>query len=107
MREKLVSLEQAAKLVRTGDKVIMMGGLDNTPMALLREIVRGETTELNTVGVVGASMNLDFLVGAGRTATRGDLRLQLPALRPGRPQLPAPPERRPGQDEGQHLRRPL
>lgn len=69
MREKLVSLEQAANLVRTGDKVIMMGGLDNTPMALLREIVRGETTELNTVGVVGASMNLDFLVGAGRTAT--------------------------------------
>ena len=35
MREKLVTLEQAAKLVRTGDKVIMMGGLDNTPMALL------------------------------------------------------------------------
>ena len=69
MREKLVTLEQAASLVRTGDKVIMMGGLDNTPMALLREIVRGETTELNTVGVVGASMNLDFLVGAGRTAT--------------------------------------
>ena len=69
MREKLVTLEQAANLVRTGDKVIMMGGLDNTPMALLREIVRGETTELNTVGVVGASMNLDFLVGAGRTAT--------------------------------------
>lgn len=69
MREKLVTLEQAANLVRTGDKVIMMGGLDNTPMALLREIVRGETTELNAVGVVGASMNLDFLVGAGRTAT--------------------------------------
>ena len=69
MRDKLVSLEQAAKLVRTGDKVIMMGGLDNTPMALLREIVRGEASELNTVGVVGASMNLDFLVGAGRTST--------------------------------------
>ena len=33
MRDKLVTLEQAAKLVRTGDKVIMMGGLDYTPMA--------------------------------------------------------------------------
>ena len=36
MRHKLVTLEQVAKLVRTGDKVIMMGGLDYTPMALLR-----------------------------------------------------------------------
>ena len=69
MREKRVSLEQAAKLVRNGDKVIMMGGLDYTPMALLREIVRGGTSDLNTLGVVGASLNLDFLVGAGRTAT--------------------------------------
>ena len=69
MREKLVSLEQVAKLVRNGDKVIMMGGLDYTPMALLREIVRGGTSDLNTLGVVGASLNLDFLVGAGRTAT--------------------------------------
>ncbi len=69
MRDKLVTLEQAANLVRTGDKVIMMGGLDYTPMALLREIVRGGTTDLNTLGVVGASLNLDFLVGAGRTAT--------------------------------------
>ena len=69
MREKLVSLKQAAKLVRNGDKVIMMGGLDYTPMALLRQIVRGGTSDLNTLGVVGASLNLDFLVGAGRTAT--------------------------------------
>ncbi len=69
MREKLVSLEQAAKLVRNGDKVIMMGGLDYTPMALLREIVRDGTSDLNTLGVVGASLNLDFLVGAGRTAS--------------------------------------
>ena len=69
MRDKLATLEQAAKLVRNGDKVIMMGGLDYTPMALLREIVRGGTSDLNTLGVVGASLNLDFLVGAGRTAT--------------------------------------
>lgn len=69
MRDKLTTLEQAAKLVRNGDKVIMMGGLDYTPMALLREIVRGGTSDLNTLGVVGASLNLDFLVGAGRTAT--------------------------------------
>lgn len=69
MRQKLVSLDQAAGLVRDGDKVIMAGGLDYTPMAFLREIVRNGTTDLNTLGVVGASLNLDFLVGAGRTAT--------------------------------------
>ena len=68
MRDKLVTLEQAAKLVRHRRQSDNDGGLDYTPMALLREIVRGGTTDLNTLGVVGASLNLDFLVGAGRTA---------------------------------------
>ena len=69
MRDKIVSIDQAVKLVSNGDKVIMMGGLSFTPMALLRELVRSGVSDLETVGVVGASLNLDFLVGAGRTAT--------------------------------------
>ena len=69
MREKLVSLEQAVKIVRDGDQVIFSGGMDWTPMALLRELVRKGTKDLNTLGVVGGAMNLDFLVGAGATKT--------------------------------------
>jgi acyl CoA:acetate/3-ketoacid CoA transferase alpha subunit len=40
MREKLVSLEQAAKIVRDGDRIIFNGDMEWTPMALLRELVR-------------------------------------------------------------------
>ncbi len=69
MRSKVVSIDVAARMVRNGDVVIMMGGMEFTPMALLREIVRADIKELNTVGVVGGAMNLDFLVGAGVTAT--------------------------------------
>ena len=69
MREKLVGLEQATKIVRDGDQVIFSGGMDWTPMALLRELVRKGVKDLNTVGVVGGAMNLDFLIGAGATAT--------------------------------------
>lgn len=78
MRDKIIGLEQAAKLVRDGDQVIMMGGMDFTPMALLREMVRARIKGLRTVGVVGGAINLDFLVGAGATASveTCDLNLQ-------------------------------
>lgn len=69
MREKLVSLERAASIVRDGDQVIFNGGMDWTPMALLRQLVRNGVSGLHTVGVVGGAMNLDFLIGAGLTAT--------------------------------------
>ena len=69
MRDKILPLEQAAKLVRDGAQVIMMGGMDFTPMALLREIVRSRVKGLHTIGVVGGAINLDFLIGAGATAS--------------------------------------
>ena len=69
MREKLVSLEQAASIVRDGSQVVFDNGMDWTPMAMLRELVRRGVKDLNTVGVVGGGMNLDFLIGAGVTAT--------------------------------------
>ena len=69
MRDKLVTIEQAAGIVRQGDRVIFNGGMDWTPMALLRELVRQGTGELRTLGVVGGAMNLDFLIGADATAT--------------------------------------
>ncbi|MFQ5872786.1 MAG: CoA transferase [Dehalococcoidia bacterium] len=69
MRDKVVPLEQLVKFVRDGDQVVMTGGLDFTPMALLREIVRAGVKGLHTIGVVGGAINLDFLVGADATAS--------------------------------------
>jgi len=69
MREKLGSLEQAAKIVRDGDRIIFNGDMDWAPMALLRELVRNGIQNLHTIGVVGGAINLDFLIGAGATAT--------------------------------------
>jgi len=69
MREKLVSLEQAAEMIRDGDQIIFNGDMNWTPTALLRELVRKKIRNLHTIGVVGGAMNLDFLIGAGATAT--------------------------------------
>lgn len=69
MRQKLVALEDAAKIVRDGSEIIFHGGMDYTPMAMLRHLLRTGVKNLNTIGVVGAAMNLDLLIGAGVTAT--------------------------------------
>ena len=63
MREKLVGIGQAAKIVRDGDHVVFNGSMDWTPMALLRELVRREVRGVTALGVVGGAMNLDFLLG--------------------------------------------
>ncbi|MBI4299038.1 MAG: hypothetical protein HY666_04675 [Chloroflexi bacterium] len=69
MRDKLVSLEDAAKIVKDGNQIIFHGGMDFTPMALLRQLLRNGVRDLSTIGVVGGAMNLDLLIGAGATAT--------------------------------------
>lgn len=65
MREKLISMEYATKIVRDGDKIIFNGGMDWTPMAMLRELVRQGKKDLYTMGVVGGALNMDFLLGSG------------------------------------------
>ncbi len=65
MREKLVSLEQAVGIVKDGDQVVFVGGMDWTPMAAMRELARRGVRGLTAMGVVGGAMNLDFLLGAG------------------------------------------
>jgi acyl CoA:acetate/3-ketoacid CoA transferase alpha subunit len=67
MRTKLVSLSDAAGMVRDGDEVVMSSGFENAPMTMLREIARQGAQNLHVVGVVGGSINLDFLVGTGQT----------------------------------------
>ncbi len=68
MRTKLVELSDAVKMIRDGDEVVMSSGFTDSPMALLREIVRSDVQDLRVVGVVGGSINLDFLVGSGQTS---------------------------------------
>jgi glutaconate CoA-transferase subunit A len=65
MNDKRMALHQAAALVRDGDQVVMGAGMERSPMALLRELVRQGRKELRLAGVVGGALNLDFLVGAG------------------------------------------
>jgi glutaconate CoA-transferase subunit A len=65
MKDKRMALAQAAELVRDGDQVVMGAGMERSPMALLRELVRQGRKELRLAGVVGGALNLDFLVGAG------------------------------------------
>lgn len=65
MRDKLISLEQAATAIRSGAQVVMSANMHRAPMALLRQIVRQGTRDLRVVGVVGGEINIDFLVGAG------------------------------------------
>jgi len=68
MRTKLVSLEAAAKMVRDDSKVVMSSGFASSPMAMIREIARQGPKNLHEVGVVGGSINLDFLIGSGQVS---------------------------------------
>lgn len=65
MKEKLVSLREAAAGVVSGDRIVMSATLQRPPMAMLREIVRQRVTNLRLIGVTTGDINFDFLVGAG------------------------------------------
>ncbi len=67
MRTKLVGLDEAASMVRDGSSVIMSAGFEHSPMAMLRTLARKGVKDLHTIGLVGGSINLDFLVGTGQT----------------------------------------
>ncbi len=69
MKDKRLSLQQAGALVADGDQIVMGAGMERSPMALLRELVRQGRRSLRLVGVVDGALNLDFLVGAGAAAS--------------------------------------
>ena len=69
MTDKIVAMETAAELIRDGDQIVMSGGMDWTPMALLRAAVRRDARGLRAVGVVGGAIDMDFLIGAGAAAS--------------------------------------
>jgi len=65
MRDKVMTLEQAAAGVKNSAQLVMSANMHRAPMALLRQVVRQGTRDLRVVGVVGGEINIDFLVGAG------------------------------------------
>jgi len=69
MKEKIVSLEEAAAAVQDG---ILLGlttsALDNAPMAFLREILRQGVKGLRLATLPGGGIKVDLLLGAGAVA---------------------------------------
>lgn len=69
MREKLISLAQAATVVQNGALLgLTTSTIDNAPMAFLRELIRRGARQLRLVTLTGGGLNADFLIGAGAMA---------------------------------------
>jgi glutaconate CoA-transferase, subunit A len=66
MREKILSLNEAAGWVRDGFTLGLMGPpLEDEPMSFLHEVVRQGTRNLQVVNLPGGGLGIDFLIGAG------------------------------------------
>lgn len=64
MKNKIMSLDKAAKLVNSGDMIAFGGNvLHRAPMAFTRELIRQNTKELKVVKTAGAH-EVDILCGA-------------------------------------------
>jgi glutaconate CoA-transferase, subunit A len=69
MKEKVVTLEEAAATVRDGALLgLTTSALDNPPMAFLREILRQGVKNLRVATLPGGGINVDLLLGAGAVA---------------------------------------
>lgn len=70
MREKLMSLEEAAAVVQNGALVgLTTSTIDNAPMAFLRAVIRRGVKNLGVVTLTGGGLNADLMIGAGAVAT--------------------------------------
>lgn len=68
METKVMSLEEAAALVKEGACLGLTGGDIMAPMAFLRHLVRAGAKNLRLVLVPEGGINADFLIGAGVVA---------------------------------------
>lgn len=69
MREKLLSMDEAAGWVKDGCLLGFTSAvLENAPMAFLRELVRRRVKNLRLTTLPGGGLNVDFLIGAGAVA---------------------------------------
>ena len=66
MKEKILSLEEAATLVRDNSLIgLTTSTIDNAPMAFLRALIRRQVQQLRLVTLTGGGLNADLLIGAG------------------------------------------
>jgi glutaconate CoA-transferase subunit A len=68
MREKLMSLDEAAVIQDGALMGLTTSTVDNTPMAFLREVLRRGAQQLKLVTLTGGGLNADLLIGAGALA---------------------------------------
>ncbi len=65
MREKLMSLAEAATVVADGALLgLTSSTLDNAPMAFLRALLKHGVSRLRLVTLTGGGLNADLLIGA-------------------------------------------
>jgi glutaconate CoA-transferase subunit A len=68
MKEKIISLEEAAHWVKDGCLLGLTSYLENAPMAFLRKVAQLGRKNLRVATVPGGGLNVDFLIGAGVVA---------------------------------------
>ena len=69
MREKVLSLQEAARLVKNGSTLGLTSPiLEDEPMAFLRELVLQGIKSLKVATLPGGGIGVDFLIGAGVVA---------------------------------------
>ncbi|MFW9928458.1 MAG: CoA transferase subunit A [Candidatus Thorarchaeota archaeon] len=63
--DKRVKLSDSLQTIKSGD-IIGIGGfsLNNSPMALIRELIRNDLTDLTIIGAVPLGIQIDILLGA-------------------------------------------
>ncbi len=69
MAPSVVSIDQAAALVREGDSVAIAGNMSMAPMAFVRALARRGTKNLRLITVPTGAINVDLLVGAGAASS--------------------------------------
>ncbi|MFH0845254.1 MAG: CoA-transferase [Pseudomonadota bacterium] len=69
-KEKLVSIEEAASVIKDG-MTIVLGGLlaANHSMAIIRQIIKNGVKDLTLVGAASTGLDVDMLIGAGCAKT--------------------------------------
>ncbi|WP_138756383.1 CoA transferase subunit A [Paenibacillus sinopodophylli] len=58
-----ISLKEAAKLIRDGEKLGISGHMDMSPMAIIRELIREGRKELHVIFAGAAAFNAELLIG--------------------------------------------
>ena len=69
MSINLLSLAEAAAVVKDGDYVAIAGNMEMAPMAFVRALARRGARTLRLVTVPTGGINVDLLIGAGAVAS--------------------------------------